>query len=159
MSSVRLYQCLRCHQQVMICQQCDRGQRYCAGECRHIARKISCQRANKKYQNSRQGRFNNAERQSRFRYRKNQYNENKQKVTDQGSPSMPVNDLLIEKHCPQEISEKLQHISTENICHFCGCPCGPFFRGVFLKKRTTYPYQSNLSKGERFNEHQQGNGK
>jgi len=136
--STRLFQCLRCRRQVMVCQPCDHGQRYCAEACRQIARKTSCQRANKKYQHSRKGRFNNAERQKRFRQRQK---EKAKIVTYQGSPTSPANVSLIEKLCSHKNAQKMQQTHTETVCHFCGCLCGPFFRGGFLKKRTTYPYQ------------------
>ncbi len=80
-ASSRLYFCSRCHTQVIICSRCDRGQRYCPGECRHEARSESGKRATKKYQSTRTGRFNNAARQQRFRER------HSQKVTHQGSTS------------------------------------------------------------------------
>ncbi len=149
-TSIRLYHCLRCHRQVMICQQCDHGQRYCAEGCRQLARKASSKRANTKYQNSRKGRFNNAERQRRFRQRQKQKSTI---VTDQGSPSRSRNDLLIEKLCAHKSTPKMQQIDTGTVCHFCGCLCGPFFRGGFLKKRTTYPYQSKIYTGETFDGH------
>ena len=148
--STRLFQCLRCRRQVMVCQQCDHGQRYCAEGCRQAARKSTRQRANKKYQNSRQGRFNNAARQKRFRQRQK---EKANKVTYQGSPASPPNVPLIEKLCPRQNGEKVQQKPIETVCHFCGCPSGRYFRGGFLKKRTTYPYQSKKSAGESHNDH------
>lgn len=139
--STRLYNCLRCHCQVMVCQPCDHGQRYCSGQCRKIARRESLKRANKKYQNSLKGRFNNAERQHRFRRRKKL---KKKIVTDQGSPTKLSHDLLINKLCIFEKQPKTSPIQANKTCHFCGRPCGSFFRTGFLKKRTIYPYQSNL---------------
>jgi len=129
----------------MICQSCDHGQRYCAGGCRELAKKDAGKRANKKYQNSRQGRFKNAERQRRFRQRQKS---RLQIVTYQGSPSPPANDLLIEKLCPPKGTAKTSKMQPETVCHFCGCPCGPFFRNGFLKKRTAASNQSNSIAGE-----------
>ncbi|MCO4820413.1 MAG: hypothetical protein KC517_12400 [Bacteroidetes bacterium] len=150
MLSTRLYQCLRCNRQVMVCQTCDHGQRYCAETCRQLARKASCKRANAKYQNSRAGRFNNADRQRRFRQRQKQ---NIEKVTDQGSPSTPRGDLLIETLCLNKNTVREKQIHTISTCHFCGDRCGPFFRGGFLKKRTTYAYQQKNNDRKELNGH------
>ena len=136
--STRLFNCLRCHQQVMICQQCDHGQRYCANECRQLARKSSLKRCNRKYQNSLKGRFNNAERQRRFRKKK----QLEKRVTDQSSPSKQSRDLLLSKVCALKNRSKIPTFRTKTVCHFCGVPGGPFFRVGFLKKRTIYPCRS-----------------
>ena len=69
-TSSRKYQGLRCHALVIICHHCERGQRYCANGCSKKARKDSVQRAGKKYQKTRRGRFNNAARQQRYRCKK-----------------------------------------------------------------------------------------
>jgi hypothetical protein len=87
-TSSRLYQCARCHAQVIVCSGCDRGHRYCNGGCAQAARSDSLKRAGKKYQSSRAGRFNSAARQQRFRARTNQ------KVTHQGSAKKRLRDLL-----------------------------------------------------------------
>jgi hypothetical protein len=131
-TSSRLYHCLRCQTQVIICRQCDHGQRYCPGECAKTARIQSLDRARKKYQSSRKGQFNNAQRQRRFRER---HQQNSQKVTEQGSLQNPSNVVLI-----REPKEQINHFgspkkSTLMICHYCGCPCEPFFRLNFLNSR------------------------
>jgi hypothetical protein len=150
--SARLYNCQFCHCQVMICQPCDRGQRYCAGLCRGAARKKSLKRANQKYQHCLKGRFNNAERQRRFRQRKKQACE---RVTDQASPSMTCHDLLVTELRAVKHRNKLPLIVAQTACHFCGCAAGPFFRTGFLKKRTVYPYVSKIivNKGEPIHGH------
>lgn len=137
--SSRIFNCLRCHHQVILCQKCDHGQRYCAGQCSKLARKASLKRANKKYQNSRKGRFNNAERQRRFRLKQKQP---MKRVTDQGSPLEPSHDLLIGEPCAFEKNAKILPVGSKTACHFCGRPINPFFRVGFLKKRTIYPYIS-----------------
>jgi hypothetical protein len=75
----RLYSCRRCIQQVRICAQCDRGNRYCAGECATIRRRESLRRAGERYQLSHRGACRHAARQSAWRSRQ------AQKVTHQGS--------------------------------------------------------------------------
>ena len=75
----RLYSCRRCIQQVRICAQCDRGNRYCAGECAKIRRRESLRRAGERYQLSYRGACRHAARQSAWRERQ------AQKVTHQSS--------------------------------------------------------------------------
>lgn len=77
--SYRLYSCGRCSEQVRICQDCDRGNRYCAGECAQIRRCESLRRAAGRYQLSYQGACRHAARQARWLARQ------AQKVTHQGS--------------------------------------------------------------------------
>jgi hypothetical protein len=148
-SSTRLFQCQRCRRQVMVCQQCDTGQRYCAQGCRQHARKDSCKRAQVNYQNSRKGRMNNARRQQRFRQRQK---EKAKKVTHQTSPSSPANDLLTQAFHAGKNNPGRRRIGSDTVCHFCGCRCGPLFRVGFLKKRTTYPYRSKTTVGEALND-------
>lgn len=122
----RLYSCCRCHAQVIICTRCDRGQRYCAGECRHEARSESLKRAASKYQRSRAGCFNNADRQRRFRERK------KQKVTHQGSTEKPLHALLKTRLTETKKTQMLSLSGLTLRCHHCGCVCEPFLRQDFL---------------------------
>ena len=75
----RLYGCWRCAAQVRICCNCDRGNRYCAGECAKIRRRESLRRAAERYQLSYRGACLHAARQSAWRSRQ------AQKVTHQGS--------------------------------------------------------------------------
>ena len=75
----RLYSCARCAEQVRICCECDRGNRYCAGECAEIRRVESVRRAGERYQSSPRGACRHAARQSAWCARQ------AQKVTHQGS--------------------------------------------------------------------------
>ena len=125
-ASSRLYNCCRCHVQVIICSRCDSGQRYCTGECRHEARSDSLKRAGSKYQQSRAGRFNNAARQHRFRQR------NKQKVTHHSSAQKRLHDLIKTRLTE---TKKTQMLSLSGItlrCHHCGGVCEPLLRLDFL---------------------------
>ena len=60
--SGRTFLCVRCHERVLICSHCDRGQIYCVGGCARIARRIAQREAGRRYQRSRDGRFSHAER-------------------------------------------------------------------------------------------------
>jgi len=124
----RLYHCCRCQAQVIICSHCDRGQRYCTAGCAADARSASLQRAGKKYQSTRAGRFNNAARQRHYRARQ------KQKVTHQGSPVLRIRDLLKNKATRPECRPKQGQSGTTIRCHHCGRVCGPFLRHDFLHR-------------------------
>ena len=80
----RLYNCERCAVQVRICERCDYGNVYCAGECARIRRRESQRRAQARYQRSRQGARRHAARQRRWRERQRQKTKI---VTHQGSPA------------------------------------------------------------------------
>ena len=131
--SSRLYSCCRCHTQVIICSHCDRGQRYCAGDCRHKARLESTTRATKKYQQSRAGQFNNADRQHRFRQRQ------KQKVTHQGSARKPLHGLLKTRLTEIKKTQKPSFSGSTCHCHYCGADCEPFLRLDFLNSSRCKP--------------------
>lgn len=81
----RLYNCERCQVQVRICERCDYGNVYCAGECAKIRRRESQRRAQARYQRSRGGARRHAARQRRWRERQR---EGAKIVTHQGSPLM-----------------------------------------------------------------------
>ena len=100
--SARHYYCCHCQAQVIICSSCDPGHRYCTQGCAAIARSDSLQRAGKKYQLTRAGRFNNADRQQRYRERQ------KQKVTHRGSLPMLSHDLLKNKRMgPEKVNNRV----------------------------------------------------
>lgn len=138
--SSRLYFCSRCHVQVIICSRCDRDQRYCTGECRHKARYESGQRASKKYQSTRSGRFKNAARQQRFLERRSQ------KVTHQGSPSKHLNDLLKTRLSEIKKTPKPSFSGSTVHCHYCDAVCDPFLRQDFMRsRRIKRPFQRSTS--------------
>lgn len=126
--SARLYHCCRCHAQVIICSACDHGQRYCTRGCAAHARSTSQRRAGKKYQSTRTGRFNNADRQKRYRARQ------KQKVTHQGSPLVTSRDVLKNKRREPEKAEQQNQMDSNLRCHHCRVVCDPFLRPNFLQQ-------------------------
>ena len=66
-AAARLFVCLRCRAQVLVCSHCDRGQIYCAGTCAQEARQHARQAAGKRYQATYRGRLNHAARAGRYR--------------------------------------------------------------------------------------------
>ncbi len=125
-SSARLYSCSRCQAQVIICSRCDRGHRYCTGQCAADARSASLKRASKRYQSTRAGCFNNAARQQRHRQRQQQI------VTHQGSQLATSHDVLkAQSHWPEKV-KKYDQNGRVLFCHHCGAICEPFLRQDFL---------------------------
>jgi hypothetical protein len=130
-ASARLFLCAGCRLQIVVCSCCDRGQIYCAEDCSQRARRCSLQCAGQRYQNGSSGRRRHAARQSRYRARD-------KKVTHQGSPPPPVNDLLAPGSpmsasgvaTPQDRAWR-----TITHCHWCGRPCPPLVRQGFLRRR------------------------
>jgi hypothetical protein len=126
-TSSRLYHCVRCHAQVIICHRCDRGHRYCTNGCSEMARRGSLSRASKKYQQSRIGRFNNAARQKRFRQQK------KQQVTHQSSQTISLNAVLKPQNKTLKSATYPKKHTNIVCCHHCGEVCSPFLRHDFLR--------------------------
>jgi len=123
-ANARLFNCARCHSQVVICSYCDRGNIYCP-DCSRHARKQSLCAAGQRYQNSFKGKLRHAARQKRYRGRL------RNKVTHHPSPFIADNDLL-----PQQPNEQKKRTAQPIICHFCGNYCSSFVRLRFLHRRT-----------------------
>ncbi|MCU7940734.1 MAG: hypothetical protein KZQ64_00825 [gamma proteobacterium symbiont of Bathyaustriella thionipta] len=65
--SARLYNCERCHKQVIICSHCDHGNIYCNDGCAWYSRQEKQREAAHRYQSSHKGRQSHARRQQRYR--------------------------------------------------------------------------------------------
>lgn len=127
--SARLYQCARCHAQVILCRHCDRGNLYCANGCASRARTFSQRQAACRYRSTRRGRLNNAERQRRFRARQ------REKVTHQGSPpkvGLALLCFVLNRQIPRR-KHTYEHSETALVCHICQRECDPFLRRDFLQ--------------------------
>jgi hypothetical protein len=120
--TARLFNCAHCQSQAVICSHCDRGNIYCGSRCSQHTRVQNHRIANQKYQKTLRGRQNHAERQRRYRQRQ------AKKVTDQGSPHLPPNDLL-----PVEPSEGRPWQTEPILCHFCGEVVSSFLRNGYLR--------------------------
>ena len=131
--SPRLYHCARCRCQVVICRACDRGNLYCFGDCAGLARADSQRAATRRYQSTRQGRHNHAERQRRYRQRL------QEKVTQQGSPPIRPGDLLRLELGRRQQQADLADVTMHPLmrCHGCGQSCSPFVRLTVLRGRSS----------------------
>ena len=131
--SPRRYHCVRCRIPVVICRTCDRGNLYCFEGCAGLARAESQRAAARRYQMTRQGRHNHADRQRRYRQRL------QEKVTQQGSPPIRPGDLLRLELGRRQQQADLPVITTQPVmrCHGCGQHCSPFVRLTVLRGRSS----------------------
>ena len=74
-----------CHAVFWICRHCDRGQRYCSPACQAQALRQQRRCANRRHQQSHEGRADHRDRQREYRKRRAQIN-----VTDRGSAADSV---------------------------------------------------------------------
>ncbi len=126
----RLFSCMLCHAQTLVCPHCDRGQIYCGSECARIARIQSCRLAEKRYQLTPGGKMKHAMRQRRYRARL------RKKVTDHSSQSPAQNALL---HSVKNKAEEagLSHDDFNRRCCFCKKTVSSWFRSGFLRHHAT----------------------
>ena len=134
----RLFSCLLCFSQTVICSTCDRGQLYCSNACSAFARQQSCKRAGIRYQQTFKGKMNHALRQRRYRERL------KQKVTHQGSITSTEDGLLLPVENKPEQSIEKQYDGPIK-CSFCQNTVPLWLRSgflghSFLKKIPGLPY-------------------
>lgn len=122
----RLFSCLRCHAQVVICTHCDRGQIYCGPECSITARVKSCRAAEKRYQLTLKGKTKHALRQKRYRARL------AEKVTDHSSHT-PAQDGLLKTVKNKTNVAVIKHGDINMRCCFCKKPVSLWLRSGFLR--------------------------
>jgi hypothetical protein len=83
----RLFLCVGCRIQVVLCSHCDRGNRYCGRACWRQVHDVARREAASRYQRSRRGRLQHAARSRRWRQRVADRADSAHKVTHQGSPA------------------------------------------------------------------------
>lgn len=122
MKSARLYHCVRCRDQCIICSDCDRGNIYCGHACASCSRIQNHRISNQKYQKTFRGAQKHAVRQRNYRLRQ------KKIVTDEGSTETPANDLL--PSLKNDTQCKLKNVMR---CDFCHAPVSDFFHNGYLR--------------------------
>jgi hypothetical protein len=115
----------------LVCSHCDRGQAYCSLACRNLARKLQHRQANRRHQQSQEGRLDHRDRQRAYRLRLVTA-----RVTDQAykpltaCATMAKPSSLPLKKPPQAALQAVSfylRFSTNRaikgvVCHFCGKP-------------------------------------
>jgi hypothetical protein len=150
----RLFLCARCQAQVLVCSQCDRGQRYCAAECADLTRLSRQREAGKRYQQGRAGRHNHAARMHRWRKRRAAavkiVTHHRSQATpadavlagNESAPAIPP-DSQPQSPCSPTASEPIAHCATANTrravlapvwrCHWCQSACPALVRQGFVR--------------------------
>jgi len=131
----RTLQCAYCHTEVLVCVDCDRGQRYCSAECRKQARLASQRRASKIYQNSRVGRCNHARRQRRLRARRRQVQPEQQLIPKNSDSSGPSQEALAGDLLAPRLDVRPPTPSKPTPawhCHWCARPVASVVRRSWL---------------------------
>ncbi len=106
---LRLFLCARCGREVRVCVPCDRGQIYCAGDCRAIRRRESVRRAGATYQGSPKGARKHAARQGQLRLAKF----SGQKVTHHGFTRDPARVMV----ASSPVAEHAAIMSFDDVRH------------------------------------------
>ena len=138
----RMLQCACCAQEVLVCVDCDRGQRYCGDECRKQARLASLRRAARRYQSSRVGRCNHARRQRRLRARQRQAQREQQLIPKNSDSSGPSQEALAGDLLGSRLDVKPQTPSKPTPawhCHWCARPVASGIRRSWLLRATSEP--------------------
>lgn len=139
----RMFLCAACRAQVVVCRDCDQGQRYCAGDCSERTRQRLQREAGRRYQRSKKGRHKQAQRTRRWRARRDA---SANKVTHQGSLEPGGNDVLAASQTSAPICTSSPTVSLQIPiaalavaalapcrCHFCGAAMPIQLRRDFLR--------------------------
>jgi hypothetical protein len=113
---------------LFLCAEC---RAHCAGDCAQRARRRNQTAAGRRYQSSRRGRHAHAVRARRYRAQS-------KKVTHQGSPPPPTDDLL-PSGSPMIAGDAASSDDSPRgpalHCHWCGRRCPGLVRQGFLRRR------------------------
>ena len=140
--SGRTLQCGCCHTEVLVCADCDRGQRYCSAECRKQARLASQRRASRLYQNSRVGRCYHARRQRRLRARQRQAHPEQQLIPKNSDSSGPSQEAHVGDLLPPRLNVRpaaLPKTTPTWHCHWCARSVAGVVRRNWLIHATREP--------------------
>lgn len=107
-----------------LCPPCDRGQRYCSGRCGLKARRLQLRQANRRHQQTPEGRDDHRDRQREYRQRL------KACVTDQGSAAPSVcakNETMCSASSAPDLDGQwpahrvAYDLAEWVVCQICGC--------------------------------------
>lgn len=129
LASGRTLMCAHCQLVVLVCPNCDRGQRYCSARCRDQARCVAQREAAWRYQGTFRRRAAHARRQQRYRAREVQ-----KKVTHQGSQGVGSDGVLAsELSVGTPATCKVAPTGTAWHCHWCGLTLAGVIRHDFVR--------------------------
>jgi hypothetical protein len=123
----RMFLCLRCRRQLLICRRCDRGQVYCGQDCALEVRRSRQREARRRYQASERGRQMHAERSRRYRASGRPVH----RVTDQGQNLVPKPAQRPEPAPATAVKAQPAAINIRSrlaVCNHCGQPVSNFVR-------------------------------
>ena len=138
--SARLFLCVRCCAQVLLCSHCDHGQVYCTRACSFAARRERRRHTAKRYQDSRCGRLKHAARTAIWRKRRRSQQltsagDDIHKVTHQGCPHALADALLLA--CDTPSASELTAL-TESAAHAQPQPAQALSLGVLVCRRCAH---------------------
>lgn len=155
--SARLFLCVRCCAQVLLCSHCDRGQLYCTRTCSLAARRERRRHTAKRYQDSRGGRLKHAARAACWRQRRRSLRQagaaiDIDKVTHQGCPPSRTDasllacdttvgepntlDALSSSAAPVQLASPATTALAAALCRRCACALLPHVRLGWLRGRS-----------------------
>jgi hypothetical protein len=127
-----------CFAVFFICQHCDCGQRYCSVACQSQAYRKQRRAANRRHQQSEEGRLDHRDRQRQYRCRRRARNDSLStseaatSVTDEPSPTIPFPAKI------QLWEAEPQPAPTQLYCRICGRASrfiNPFPRHSWIQKK------------------------
>lgn len=150
----RMFLCVRCRVQVVLCRRCDRGQFYCGQMCSRAARIERQRDAGRRYQCSIAGQAKHAERSRRWRSRQREQGvfcpEDTGPVTHQGPP----HGLSEAQYVSRNAADSTGAVTTrpdnqsqaQRFCPQCMCALQPWVRQGFLRRRRTAATGARLAR-------------
>jgi hypothetical protein len=143
-TSCRMFLCVRCRSQVLVCRRCDRGQIYCIGTCAKEARRERQREARRRHQATARGRAMHADRNRRYRARV-------RCVTDHGVVKTHKTAALVRLEVFAALSEasSSRKSSTRHRCHHCGHSVSAFVRRSALHPRSHRGKKSDIGRRDK----------
>jgi hypothetical protein len=141
----RLFLCLCCRQQIVVCSRCDRGQVYCGRECASEVRRSRQREARRRYQASERGRQMHAARSRRYRARG-------RRVTDQGRILVaPPGRQPEPAHTDARVAQPAISVVTGRLtaCYRCGDPVSKMVRQFPIRRSRRRPINPDTGRPAR----------
>lgn len=152
----RRYKCAGCGKAVLIGTCCDRGNRYCAGDCSKRARAESTRQAGRRYRQTRNGKSKGSARQASFRRRRESVSYSailaspqREEIALHSYPPIPASVEIVTHHGSPPHPPSVPILAVPTVapiadhkpfcCHFCGRLLSEFVRTSRLTQRIRHP--------------------